>query len=319
MDWEKARARTDIAYGILASAVGIILGVTMIGQGIYRIYLGIDGGAGILYFIGFAVLIPGGISVIALSRKDRVKMTGAYATALGVSRLFIRLNDISSADNIAIIIFELLFVALALNFIRVGFHFTRGNVVSRTSLIISASILASTDLLFIVADQYIKENFDFLPFQVDAYYYLLNFMMYLAIVALLDTRFVRENTILARYAAVLDRVRAAHSLEEESYIYDDVAKELLERSGPQWKRIDDGFVQSEMVFEIFTGELRSTAVAQIWKGKDPLFMTVMHKGDSIFNANRFRVDEIRESGGMLHGRGKDGTEFRILIKRREPA
>lgn len=318
MDWENTRARTKIAFDILSLLVGAILGLVMIGQGVQRICMGFDGDGRILYYIGYSIMILGGSSVVVLSFKDRVRMTGAYALTLGLSRLCLRCGDICSTTQIYIIVVELLFVVLALNLSRIGFHFARGNVVSRTSLILTASILASTDLFLIIAQEYIEQYSITLPFEIDPYYYILNFLMYVALVALLDTRVIRENTIMARYTLVLDRIRAAHSLEEGSYIYDDVARDLMERSGPSWRRIDDGMVQSEMVFDIFTGELRSTAVVQIWKGKEPLFMTVMHEGDSIFNANRFRVDRFTESDGVLYGLGKDGTRFRILIKGRDP-
>ena len=318
MDWEKTRARTKIAFDILSLLVGAILGLAMIGQGLQRISMGFDGDASVLYYLGYSIMILGGASVVVLSFKDRVRMTGAYALTLGLSRLCLRCGDICSTTEVYVIIFELVFVALALNLARIGFHFARGNVVSRTSLIMTASIMASTDLFLIVAEDYVEQFSAYLPFEIDPYYFMLNFLMYVALVALLDTKVIRDNTVMARYTQVLDRIRAAHSLEEGSYIYDDVARDLLDRSGPSWRRIDDGFVQSEIVFDIFTGDLRSTAVVQIWKGKEPLFMAVMHEGDSIFNANRFRVDRFTESDGVLYGLGKDGTKFSVLIRGREP-
>ncbi|MBR4226252.1 MAG: hypothetical protein IKR86_05690 [Candidatus Methanomethylophilaceae archaeon] len=317
MDWDYTRSKTNTAYDILSALTGIVLGVTMVVQGAYRIYRGADGGSDILFYAGYVTMVLGGSAVAVLSLKDRIRMIGAYALTLGFSRLFLRLEDMFSTTEPVIIIIELMFVTLAVNFIRVGYHFARGNVVSRTSLIVSASILASTDLLLMVADQYASEILSYLPFSLDPYFYLVNFLMYVAIVALLDTKIVRENTVLARYARVLDRVRSAHSLDEVSYISEDAARGLLERTGPLWRSIDDRIVQSEMVFDIVSGETRSTAVAQIWKGREPLFMTVVHEGDSVLNANRFRIDEVFESEGMLFGRGKDGTSFRVLIKREE--
>ena len=72
-----------------------------------------------------------------------------------------------------------------------------------------------------------------------------------------------------------------------------------------------------MEFEIIQDDSKLTAVAQIWKGKDPLYITVVKKGDSIFNANRFRVDGLNESEGILYGYGKDGTRFHIPVRGRD--
>ena len=182
-----------------------------------------------------------------------------------------------------------------------------------------ASILASTDMLLMIVDQYVEEYLSFLPFDIDSYFYLMNGLMYVALIGLLDMEIIRENTELAKHAKVLDRIRTAYSVEEKSFIYDDDAKALIDRSGPKWKDINDGFVRSEMEFDIITEELRATAVAQIWEGKEPLYMTVVSSGDSIFNADRFAVDELIETDGVLQGYGKDGTRFSILVKRRDTA
>ena len=318
MDWKAIRNDTKTAFEIIGIFVGIVLGIAMIAQGAHRIYLGIDSGNGsAIYYIGFVVLILGGLSVAFLSRKDRIRMTGAYALSLGVARIFNRWYDATLTDDPRIIFVEILFIMLAANTVRIGFQYTRGNVVSRVSLIITASILASTDMLLMIVDQYVEEYLSFLPFDIDSYFYLMNGLMYVALIALLDMEVIRENTELARHAKVLDRIRTAYSVEEGSFIYDDDAKALIERSGPKWKDINDGFVRSEMEFDIITEELRATVVAQIWEGKEPLYMTVVSSGDSIFNADRFAVDELIESYGVLYGYGRDGTRFTVLVKGRD--
>ena len=82
IDWDETRAKTDLAFDIIAAVVGLILGLAMIGQGGYKIYQGIDDGREALYYLGHTFTILGGITVLFLSTKDRVKMTGAYAIGL---------------------------------------------------------------------------------------------------------------------------------------------------------------------------------------------------------------------------------------------
>ncbi|MBR7006286.1 MAG: hypothetical protein IKH98_05230 [Candidatus Methanomethylophilaceae archaeon] len=76
MDWEKTRARTKKAFDILSLLVGAILGLVMIGQGLQRVSMGFDGDASILYYLGNSIMILGGASVVILSIRDRVRMTG---------------------------------------------------------------------------------------------------------------------------------------------------------------------------------------------------------------------------------------------------
>ena len=317
MNWETIRYRTKIAFNIISTMVGFVLAIAMIAQGVHRIYLGNNGSADPLYYTAYVIMILGGIAVAVLCRKDIIKMTGAYVITLGITRFLLRLEDIYSTDDVRIIFILIIFMVLALNLIRIGIHFARGNVVSRTSLIITSSIMAFADLLLMTLSQYDWEYHNILPFDLDPYLYLMNFLMYVAVVALLDTEIIRENMETAKQAKILDRVRSAYSLHKNSFIYDDVAKELIDRSGPDWKDINDDKVRSEMSFDIVFDEIESTAVAQVWKGKEPLFVTIVNKGDSIFNANRFRIDQLMESDGRLHGYGKDGTRFDILIKRRK--
>ena len=309
------RVNTRKAFDIISVAVGFVLAIAMIGQGIHRIYLGNSGGADILYYAAYVILTLGGFAVACLSTRNRIKMIGAYAISLGASRFLLRIEDICSTDDVRIIFIELIFVVLAVNLVRIGLQFAKGNVVSRTSLILTSSILASTDILLMVIGQYDWIYEGILPFDTDPYLYLLNFFMYVAMVALLDTEIIRENTEMAIHAKILDRIRHAYTLERNACISDNVARELINRSGPDWKEINDEKVQSEMTFDIEWEESGSTAVAQIWKGKEPLFVTVMSRGDSIFNARRFSIDRLYESNGRLYGYGKDGTRFDILIKK----
>lgn len=317
MDWEKAERDTKKAFDILTSMAGFILGIAMIGQGAYRMYLGFENSAGLLYHSGYIVLILGGLVTAFLCRKDTIRLTGVYAITLGASRFLQRCYDISSTDDIRLIFVAVIFMVLALNFIRTGIHFVRGNVVSRTSLIVTSSIMAATDLFIVTANQYLQEYIEISQLNLDVNFYLMNFFMYLALIALLDTKAIRENTEMARYTRSMDRIRTVYASGRDSFIYDDVAEGLLERSGPLWKEIDDGVVQSEMVFDITDDDMTSTAVAQIWKDDDSLFVTVVHNGDSVLNANRFRIDELVKRDGRLYGYGKDGTRFDILIKGRD--
>lgn len=316
IDWETVKSKTDDAYHIISIFIGIILGIAMIGQGSYMLYQGSDDGMEVLYCLGHAVMILGGIAVMVLSTKDRIKMTGAYALSLGLSRALLRCNDISATDNPRVIFVEIIFIILALNLVRIGFSYTKGKVVSQLSMIMTASILASTDLLLIIVDQYAEDLLSFVPLGIDSYFCMINALMYLALIFLLDTRIIRENTDYAKHAKVLDRIRSAYSLEKDSRITEETAKCLLERSGPLWRDIDDSTVQSEMAFTIVHDELKSTAIAQIWKGKDPLYVTVVNEGDSVFSANRFSIDELKESEGILYGYSKDGARFEVRIERR---
>lgn len=297
--------------------MGVVIGIVMIAQGAYRVYLSVDDGMDIMFNLAQAVMIIGGIAVIALSFIDRIKMTGAYAMSLGLSRSLLRIYDLTDMSDVVLIIVEMAFLLLALNLVRIGFYFVRGLVVSRGTLILTASIMLATDILIIAVDQYTEENLSFLPIDIDSYYYMLNALMYLALIGLLDTKLIRENTELAQQAKVLDRFRAAYTFEEKSSITTEAAGCLLERSGPLWRDVGDGTVRSEMAFTITGKDSKSDAVAQIWEGLDPIYFTVIHEGDSVFNANRFRIDEIVESDGILYGYGKDGARFKIAIKDEE--
>ena len=311
MNWEGLAEKMRRLFELAPTIVSILLGIVLVAQGIYNILLDFKVEAPALYYVAHMIMTVGGVLIILLYKKDLVRLTGIYAITLGSSRILIRYLGLTSDSSTAIIVASAALMLLAANLVFTGISFARGNVIRRTSMIITAGILAATNMI-VLAVLSVLGAFDEDPSGILGY--LLNFLMYMILVGMLDMEIVRMNTSDGKHATHLDRIRCSYTLDSDSTVSQEVSEQLLSRSGPLWKEVNDDVVQSEMVFGIKGRFLNSTVTAQVWKGKEPLYLTITQKNGSVIYANRIKVDEIIRNGNRICFFGRDGTKFYLVVQ-----
>ena len=311
MNWEGLAEKMRRLFDLAPTIVSLSLGIVLVAQGIYNAFLGLKDGAVPLYFVACAIMAVGGALILLLYKKDLVRLTGIYAITLGSSRIITRYLALTSDSGTVVIVASAALMLLAANLIFTGISFTRGNVIRRTSMIITAGLLAATNMIVLTVLSLLG-FFEEDPSGILGY--LLNFFMYMILVGMLDMEVVRMNTSDGKHATHLDRIRCSYTLDSDSTISPEVSEQLLSRSGPMWREVNDGIVQSEMVFGIKGRFLNSTVTAQIWKGKEQMYLTVTQKNGSVIYANRIKVDEIVRSEDRLCFYGRDGARFYLVIQ-----
>ena len=311
MNWEGLAEKMRRLFDLAPTVVSLSLGIVLVAQGIYNTFLGLKDGAVPLYFVACTIMAVGGALILLLYKKDLVRLTGIYAITLGSSRIITRYLALTSDSGTVVIVASAALMLLAANLIFTGISFTRGNVIRRTSMIITAGLLAATNMIVLTVLSLLG-FFEEDPSGILGY--LLNFFMYMILVGMLDMEVVRMNTSDGKHATHLDRIRCSYTLDSDSTISPEVSEQLLSRSGPMWREVNDGIVQSEMVFGIKGRFLNSTVTAQIWKGKEQMYLTVTQKNGSVIYANRIKVDEIVRSEDRLCFYGRDGARFYLVIQ-----
>ena len=311
MNWEGLAERMRRLFELAPTIVSLSLGIVLVAQGIYGVYTGIRDGQVILYYVSNVILAVGGSLIILLCKTDLVRLTGIYAITLGSSRLITRYLALTGDDvGTMTIVMSAGTMLLAANLVYTGISFSFGNVIRRTSMIITAGLLATANIVLMTILSVLG------AFEEDPsglIEYLLNFFMYMILVGMLDMEAIRMNTSDGKHATHLDRIRCSYMLDTDSSITPEVSEQLLSRSGPMWRDVNDDVVQSEMVFNIKGRFLNSTVTAQIWKGQEQLFLTITKDNGSVIHANRVKVDDIVRKDDRLCFYGKDGARFYLAI------
>ncbi len=314
MDRETLKKSILSAYDAFPSAMAIIMGVLLCIYGIYRAYVWYAGDMiSVLPLISASVMLVSGVFIVLLGRHDLVRTIGLYALSLGLTRFILR-YELLDFSNVLLCIPPLFMMLLALNLMYTGVSFTRGYVIRRRNMMVTAAFFAIVDLILVISIG--TELLDFLigPLRIDLNVRLIECLMSVVLLLLLDCRQIRYGTNLGRHAHDLDRIRNCYRLPQGPFIETEVADALLSRSGPQWKEIGDGTVISEMTFPLHSITSDVYITAQIWEGSDALFLTVSSTPGTILFTNRMRADEIVRTDDGIHIYGSDGTDFTVGVK-----
>lgn len=302
----------EIAPYILGLAMGVLL-VLRGGYGIRDLIL--DGSNNKYLYFAHTIAVVGGLGCIVLTRYSLVRLIGVYAISAGISRIIIRFVDVVTGVDLMMFLLSAAMFVVSANLVIKGVSFVRGNVVQRRNLIIASSLLAAGNLLIVLVLYDAGGLFDIPGTEEEMWQYFINFLTYVVLLIMLDTETIRYNSPSGRNARQLDRIRSMYSFEPYASIEPEAAYALLNRSGRMWRTVDDSVVESEMTFTITESALKAKAVAQIWKGEDPIYITVSYEGGSVILANRMRADIVTMSGNRLRIVGKDGSRIEFLIRR----
>ncbi len=316
MDKENLKENVLKLYDAFPSALAVVMGVLLSLYGVYRMYLWMTDPAGtVLPAISAGVMIISGILIILLGRRDLVRTIGLYAISLGFTRFVLRYEILDFSD-VVLFVPPMIMMALALNLMFTGISFTRGYVIRRKNMMLTAAFFAVADLVIILSNSWTDILMEILgiTLRIDIYVRLLECMMSVVLLLLLDCRQIRYGTNLGRYAHAMNRIRNSYRLPPGPSIEPDVADCLTARTGPGWKDVNDGTVVKEMTFPVHNIKSDIYITAQIWEGHDTIFMTVCSNPGSILLANRMRADEIIRTDDVLRIYGSDGTDFAVKVK-----
>ena len=314
MDSQKLKDMMDVVYDKFPMVLGFVMGLVLIAQGVFEIITYTKSETmTYLDLIAFIIMIVGGSLTLILCRKSQIRCIGFYALSLGSSRLLIRISSLDFENPVSLII-TLVFIGMAANLCYTGVSFTRGNVIRRSSMIITSSLLAFFNLILFSFGPTIQNYLDIKFLTYDQEVYMVNFLMYLVLLLLLDSVQIRSGSQDVQHAVCMDEIRGSYRYEKMATINRQDASCLLTRSGDRWRSIDDGFVKSEMVFEITGLSFNTSVIAQVWEGSDDLHLTIFPGSGSVVTANRLKVESMKESEGKLHFYGRTGADFSLIIK-----
>lgn len=302
------------AFKILPYALGIAMGILLLTYGGYLlykdVYVSIEPSS--LIVIAHIIMTISGLFIIIVGRRDLIRCIGLYAVSLGLSRFALRL-DILDFDDMVPAAINCVMILLAINLMYTGASFCMGRVIRRLSMSITSIILAMIDLLMLVTDGS-QSVLPFTPY-IDTNTRFVECIMYLVLLILLDTEFIRYGTSEGRIVTHLTRIRENYRMDDDAHINPIVAENLLNRDGNLWIRNNDGPVEREMTFTITGNTMEANVTAQIWKGHDGIYLTISSNPGSIIHANRIKVDVVRREGNVLHMYGKDGTDFIVGLSK----
>ncbi len=310
---ENVRKGLERFYDLSPMLIGIVMGILMVAHGLYTLFITHEADARTLTFYTNVIMFVLGLLIVIIVRKDMVRTIGLYALALGSSRLLIRIENFDTDGTVALVV-NVLLILLALNLIITGISFSLGRVIRRMSMLITTSALLIINLIFtFVSSFWILLSDETNP--IDAGKILIECLMYMALLIMLDSKQIRMGTSDGRHVKHLDNIRRSYRMDEDIHITPEVAHALFTRSGDMWKRVDDGFVEKELVFEAGGRSIDSYVLVQKWVGTDDLRFTVSSGPDSILFANRFEVNQIYIDGEFIQIFGKNGTDFKYKIEK----
>lgn len=312
MDKRIWRMRALKAFKVLPYALSVTMGILLLSYGGYLLYKDIYASAEPTWLIitAHVIMTVSGLFIIIVGRRDLIRCIGLYAVSLGLSRFALRLDILDFTDMLPAAI-NCVMIILALNLMYTGLSFCMGRVIRRLSMSITSIILAMIDLIMLVTDG-TQSILPFTPY-IDTTTRMAECVMYLVLLILLDTEYIRYGTSEGRIITHLTRIRENYRMDDDAHINPIVADNLICLDGSLWIRNNEGPVDREMTFTISGQTMEANVTAQIWRGHDCVYLTISSNPGSIIHANRIKVDVIRREGDVLHMYGKDGTDFIVGI------
>jgi len=319
MDWQRVRSELLCIYGVFPTFIAMVMGVLLTIRGIWEIYKYFSYGdmTGIA-LISHVVMLIAGIFIIIYGKKDMIRTIGLYALTLGFTRLLLRYEMIQSGTlGPVTTLMVAVMMALALNLMYTGISFARGLVIRRTSMILTTGAMTAFNLILIVFAQYLEEIPEAAPLLAEMTTKMIEVLMYLVLIVMLDAEEIRYGTSDGKHIRHLDRIRANYRIDKDAYISPEAADCLMNKAGPLWKEVNDGTVEKEMSFKVTGRSMGAVIIAQIWSGKEPLYLTVIPKDGTIVYANRMKIDIVERTDDAIHFYGRDGQDFHFGIEEEE--
>lgn len=316
MDWLKLKQGFQKFFDILPIVLGVAMGIVLIAQGAHNLLnmQSTDTYPAIICLACTIMFVGGLLSIVFSAKKDLIRCIGFYALSLGLSRILIRYHGMADASTMSLAL-GWIFIIVSANLCYTGAWFTLGNVIRRTSMLLTSTLLTVVNLIIVIFGHALESALEIQILTNDPSYYMINFIMYLVLILLLDSEQIRYGTSQGKHVRHMDRIRSSYVLDKDSIVNRDVARCLLERDGPLWEHVGDGFVESEMTFKISGRTTDSCILAQIWGDTGRLYLTIMSQDGSIINANRLPIDVITEKNGRLHFYGTTGAYFSLAIEK----
>ena len=311
-DWQDVKERLLYIYSLGPSILGFIMGAMLVVRGCWGVYQYIYyPEISLVVGLAYIVMLVAGIFTICIGREDLVRTIGLYALTLGLTRALIRYDQLMQDYSLTNLLIRLPMMLLALNLMYTGVSFMGGRVIRRMSMMATTLIMAGVNMTLIM---FVMLSGEEIGIQVDLPMLFIEAVMYMALIALLDSDQIRYGTSDGKHIRHLDRIRASYRIDKDSHISTAAADCLLKREGSLWKNIDDDVVKKEMTFTVSGRSIDSTIIAQIWKGHEQMYLSVVQKEGTIVYANRMKIDAIESDGKTISFYGKDGSDFRFLIE-----
>ena len=314
MDWKDVRKGLLQVYDMAPTILGIAMGLILIvrgGWGLVHLFYFND--ITMIEGVAFTIMLLAGILVTVMRRIDLIRTIGLYALTLGLTRVMLRYVQLSADPSLYSILIYLPMLILAFNLMYTGSSFMRGLVIRRMSMMITTFLLTAVNLVIIMLALTFEIDIEALTGS-DYLSRFIEIVMYLILIVLLDSEQIRYGTADGKHIRLLSRIRSSYRIEKDSHITPVTAECLIKRDGPMWKEVNDGTVEKEMSFKVYGRTMDAVIIAQIWKGHDQLYLSVVQAEGTIVYANRMKIDVIEGDEKTIHFYGRDGSDFEFGIE-----
>ena len=312
VDRQEVKEKLLYIYSMGPAILGFIMGIMLIIRGSWGLYHFFAlGDVSWVLGLAYGIMLAAGLFTIAIGKDDLVRTIGLYALTLGLTRTLMRYDQIMDDYSILNLLIRLPMMIVALNLMYTGVSFMGGRVIRRMSMMVTTFILIGVNMMLIMIVMMYDED---IGIEVDVPMLFIEAVMYMALIVLLDSEQIRYGSSDGKHIRHLDRIRASYRIDRDSHISSETADCLIKRDGSLWRIIDDDVVEKEMSFTVSGRSIDSTIIAQIWKGHDQMYLSVVQKEGTIVYANRMKIDIVESDGKTICFYGKDGSDFRFKIE-----
>lgn len=232
--------------------------------------------------LGFAIVI------LAYKRISNSKAISLYLLSLSLSRMMTYSANLFSLSDFEFMT-GILMCTLSLNMFITGVFFFRGISRNRRSVMASSVIIA---MFYVLSISYNLHNSPDPLFTVlDNMSYIVQFVLYLVLLATLDTYDVFINSNEGRVDNSIRELNGRTGATERTVLSEEEARVIYNGFGNMdgWTRVDDGTpVEYQYSVIISMGDSNSEMLLQKWRGSEKIHFTIANSfTGSVIYASRF--------------------------------
>ncbi|MGN1044983.1 MAG: hypothetical protein ACI4Q9_03395 [Candidatus Methanomethylophilaceae archaeon] len=237
--------------------------------------------------ISNAFLFIGGVAILLWRHITLTNTAAIYLVCVGSGRLVTSISYMFSEVS-TVFFFGMILMCLAANMIVSGVFYLRGISRNRTNtmLTVTALVVLYAAMILIV----IRATGEVYATLRDNLNIVLQILMYLMLLALLDTESVRRNSPMEHVDACVGSAAACICASKDTMISEDEARRICKgfTDPGTWDRVNDGGPATyQYSFELSGRDQNMKVLVQRWEGSSKLYFTLAKDFDtSLVHANR---------------------------------
>lgn len=262
----------------------------------YNISLTVED-ADILYIGGYDPTLPiisdflvlcFAIGIIGHKNISNSKAISLYLLSLSLSRILTNTTNLLSSSTLYFIV-AIVMITISLNMVVTGVFFYRGISRNRSTVMIGAMAMAIIYILVISLRLHYAE--DVIMTLIDNLSYVVQLILYLVLLAALDTYGVFINTNVGRADTTVRELIGRTSATDKTVLSEKEVRTMINGFGNMvgWTKVNDGTpVTYEYSLIVSLGDSNSEILMQKWGDSNKVYFTIADSFiGSLVYANRF--------------------------------